>query len=163
MLTVLSITSKNIKLLKSYQIAYLVIAIILWILICLFYVAKIAILFYTIFIKKLKYYSIKMKKMLTSIWVITNCGAYILMLIGLIYDIIVLLTKGVIGSAVYMIIYFGICFLYVIFSIIDFSNIENIISIICKHPKIIKRNRNSSSSLINLKNENSKNEKEKNN
>lgn len=158
MLTVLSITSKNIKLLKSYQIAYLVIAIILWILICLFYVAKIALLFYVIFKKKLQYYSIKMKKILISIWIITNGGAYILMLIGLIYDIVVLLTKGVIGSAAYMIIYFSICFLYVIFSIIDFCNLENIVSIICKQPKKIN-NRNSSSTLG--KNETSKNVKEK--
>jgi len=162
MLTILSITSKNIKILKSYQIAYLVIAIILWILICLFYAAKIAIFFYAIFKKQLQYYSVKMKKIITLIWIITNCGAYILMLIGLIYDIIVLLTKGVIASAVYMIIYFGICFLFVIFSIIDFCNIENIVSIICKQPKKIKK-ANSNSSLGNFKNENSKNEKEKNN
>ena len=162
MLTVLSITSKNIKLLISYQIAYLVIAIILWIFICLIYVAKIALLFYAIFKKKLQYYTFKMEKILTSIWIITNCAAYILMLIGLIYDIIVLFTKGVIGSAVYMIIYFGICFLFVIFSIIDFCNIENIASIICKQTKTIK-NRNSGSSSGVLKNDSSKNDKEKNN
>ena len=161
MLTVLSITSKNIKLLKSYQIAYLVIAIILWIFICLFYAAKIALLFYAIFKKIQYYYGIKMKKFLIIIWIITNCGAYILMLIGLIYDIIVLLAKGVIGSAVYMIIYFGICLLFVIFSIIDFCIIENIISITCEKPKKIK-GINSNSSL-NIKNENSKIEKEKNN
>ena len=162
MLTVLSITSKNIKLLISYQIAYLVIAIILWIFICLIYVAKIALLFYAIFKKKLQYYAFKMEKILTSLWIITNCAAYILMLIGLIYDIIVLFTKGAIGSAVYMIIYFGICFLFVIFSIIDFCNIENIASIICKQPKIIK-SRNSGPSLGHLKNESSKFDKEKNN
>lgn len=162
MLTVLSITSKNIKLLISYQIVYLVIAIILWIFICLIYAAKIALLFYSIFKKKLQYYAFKMKKILTFIWIITNCAAYILMLIGLIYDIIVLFTKGVIGSAVYMIIYFGICFLFVIFSIIDFCNIENIASIICKQPKTIK-SRNPGSSLGHLKNDSSKYEKEKNN
>ena len=162
MLTVLSITSKNIKLLKSYQVLYLVIAIIFWILICLFYAVKIILLFYAIYKKKLQsYLAIKMKKILLWMWIITNCGAYILMLIGFIYDIIVLLSKGKIGSAVYMIIYFGICFLFVIFSIIDFCNLDNIASIICEHPKKYKRKTSSSTGY--LKNESDKILKEKNN
>ena len=54
----------------------------------------------------------------------------------LIYDI-VLLLKGEIASAIYPIIYFIICFIYLICSIIDFFFIESIVKLICEPPRII--------------------------
>ena len=60
------------------------------------------------------------------------------MLIGLIWDM-VLIASGEIANAIYVIIYFVICFIYIIFSILDYNHIEIILQIICK-PILIKRN-----------------------
>lgn len=135
-LIILFITSRNIKLLKDYQKAYLVLSIILWIVICLFYLAKILSLIYTKIMKK-KLYFFELDKKVKWTWIITNGGAYIFMLIGLIYDII-LIVKGDISSIIYVIIYFIICFVYVIFSIFDYIYLEKILILTC-HPMIIKK------------------------
>ena len=60
------------------------------------------------------------------------------MLIGLIWDM-VLIVSGEIANAIYVIIYFIICFIYIIFSILDYINNEIFLIIICE-PKLIKRN-----------------------
>jgi hypothetical protein len=59
------------------------------------------------------------------------------MLIGLIWDM-VLIVSGKIANAIYVIIYFVICFIYIIFSILDYNYNEIILKIICK-PILIKR------------------------
>jgi hypothetical protein len=60
------------------------------------------------------------------------------MLIGLIWDM-VLIASGEIANAIYVIIYFVICFIYIIFSILDYNHNEIILKIICE-PILIKRN-----------------------
>lgn len=133
--TVLCISSRNIKILKAYQQLYLVLSIILWIVICFFYLAKLGALIYVKITKK-HFNIFHLNKKLKYVWIITNGSSYLIMLIGLIYDI-VLLLKGEIASAIYPIIYFIICFIYLICSIIDFFFIESIVKLICEPPRII--------------------------
>ena len=59
------------------------------------------------------------------------------MLIGFIWDI-VLLVKGDIANSVYVIVYFIICFLYFIFSAIDYFFIETIDLLVIYRPKVVK-------------------------
>ena len=133
---VLLISSRNIRLLKGYQKLYLVLSIILWILICLIYVAKLLSLFYVKITKNfINRRKSDVEKKLRWIWFITNGCSYIFILIGLIYDI-VLIIKGEISSVVFPIIYFIICFIYFICSVVDFFFIETILKLICKIPRI---------------------------
>ena len=122
------------KILKSYQKVYLIFAIILWIIICFFYLMKLILLLYIQITKK--YFNIyKLEIKVKWILGIIYYCSYLLILIGFIYDIILLL-KGEISSAVYPIIYFVISFIYCILSVIDFYFIEDTIKLICKVPKI---------------------------
>ena len=149
MLSVLFICSRNSKLLKSYQIAYLVISILIWIFICLFYLGKLILLIYANFKEKIQItYKKSLKTLFNWLWIICNGGAYIIMFIGLIYDIKVLLIDGKIWSVIYLIIYFAICFIFIICSIIDFCYIENIIKLICEQPKKAPRNIGSSTNRL---------------
>ena len=149
MLSVLFICSRNSKLLKSYQIAYLVISILIWIFICLFYLGKLILLIYANFKEKIQItYKKSLKTLFNWLWIICNGGAYIIMFIGLIYDIKVLLIDGKIWSVIYLIIYFAICFIFIICSIIDFCYIENIIKLICEQPKKVSRNTGSSTNRL---------------
>ena len=151
MLSILFICSRNSKLLKSYQIAYLVISILIWIFICLFYLGKLILLIYTNLKEKIPSIYIKNKKLKTlfnCLWIICNGSAYIIMFIGLIYDIKVLLIDEKIWSVIYLIIYFTICFIFIICSIIDFCYIENIIKLICEQPKKAPRNIGSSTNRL---------------
>ena len=136
LLIILFISSRNISLLNDYQKAYIVISIILWIIICFFYLSKLLSLIYTEIMKK-KIYFFELDKKVKWTWIITNGCAYILMLIGLIYDII-LIAKGDISNIIYVMIYFIICFAYVICSIIDYIYLEKILILTC-HPMIIKK------------------------
>ena len=129
---ILIITSGNIKLLNRYQKAYLIISIILWIIICIYYILKLLALIY-IQIRKKFFRKHRLEQKIKLVWGIINGISYILMLIGFIYDIILLL-KGQIASVAYLIIYFIICFIYFIFSIIDFFFIESIVNLVCKIP-----------------------------
>lgn len=70
---------------------------------------------------------IKVKRVLG----ITYGCSYLIILIGFIYDIILLLEEKI-TSAVYPIIYFIICFIYFILSCIDFIFIEDTVNLICK-------------------------------
>ena len=149
MLSVLFICSRNSKLLKSYQIAYLVISILIWIFICLFYLGKLILLIYANFKEKIQItYKKSLKTLFNWLWIICNGGTYIIMFIGLIYDIKVLLIDGKIWSVIYLIIYFAICFIFIICSIIDFCYIENIIKLICEQPKKAPRNIGSSTNRL---------------
>ena len=133
---VLLISSRNISLLNAYQKLYLVLSIILWILLCLIYLAKLLSLLYVKITKKfIKMRRLEIETKLRWIWIITNGCSYLFMLIGLIYDM-VLIIKGEISSVVFPIIYFIICFIYFICSVVDFFFIETIVKLICKIPRI---------------------------
>ena len=133
---VLLISSRNISLLNAYQKLYLVLSIILWILLCLIYLAKLLSLLYVKITKKfIKRKRLEIETKLRWIWIITNGCSYLFMLIGLIYDM-VLIIKGEISSVVFPIIYFIICFVYFICSVIDFFFIDTIVRSICEIPII---------------------------
>ena len=134
---ILLISSRNIKILNDLQKSYLVLAIILWLLISLKYFAKLLLLIYTQITKK-RFYIPKIHNKFNLVWIISNGCALIFMLIGLIWDM-VLIVSGDIANAIYVIIYFVICFIYIIFSILDFNYNEIILKLICK-PILIKRN-----------------------
>jgi len=134
---ILFISSRNIKILNDLQKAYLILSIILWLLISLKYLAKLLLLIY-IQITKKRFYIPKIEKKFNLIWIISNGCSLILMLIGLIWDM-VLIVSGDIANVIYVIIYFVICFICIIFSILDYNYNEIILKIICK-PIVIKRN-----------------------
>ena len=81
------------------------------------------------------------------------------MVIGFIYDI-VLLLKGEIASVVYPIIYFVTCFIYVIFSLIDFFFIESTVRLILNvriiDPKKISKSQLEEKEVENINDENKK-------
>ena len=130
MTSVLCISARNIKLLKPYQKVYLIFSIVLWLIICIFYLLKFVILLYTQISKKyLNHFKLEIK--VKRVIGITYGCSYLLILIGFFYDIILLLEEKI-GSAIYLIIYFIISFIYFILSIIDFFFIEDTISMINK-------------------------------
>ena len=77
------------------------------------------------------------------IWGITNGGAYLFMLIGFVYDI-VLLLKGEITSVVYPIIYFVIFFIYFILSLTDFFFTESTVRLIINPRRLDSKEKNKS-------------------
>lgn len=138
---VLFISSRNIKLLKGYQKFYLIISIIVFIIIFLCYLATIIILIYTQFIEKIPFRSSKTKEKIKIVWFIVYGCCFLIMLIGLIYDI-VLLIKGEISNVVYTIIYFIICFVYLILSVVEFFLIEEMTHLIIQRPNLPKGDEN---------------------
>ena len=95
-------------------------SIIIWLIITLYYIAK---LFFLIFfeIKRKKYKVLDVErifKIFKLSWLIIFGLVFLFMFIGFIYDIVKII-KGQLGSAVYPIIYFIVCFAYVILSFFD--------------------------------------------
>ena len=134
-LIILFICTKNIKILQGIQIFYFIVTILIWIFICIIYLGKLILLIINNKKKKISYfYNKKLKKYLISSWIITNGGAYLTMIIGFIYDIIVLIKGEKIGTVVYLIIYFSVFFVFVILSIIDFLYIDYIIILVLERP-----------------------------
>ena len=133
---ILFISSRNIKILNDYQKAYLVLSIILWLLMSLKYLVKLILLIY-VHISKKRFYKPKIEKKAKLVWIISNGCTYLFMLIGLIYDM-ALIVSGDISSVIYVIIYFLICFIYIICSIFDYNYNYIILKIIFK-PLIKKK------------------------
>ena len=131
--TILCFSARNINILNGYQKFYLILAIIIFLIICIIYLLKLISLIYTKIKQKFDI-SIKVKKILKWSWIISNGICYLIMLIGFIYDIIFILI-GKISNAVYPIIYFIICFIYFIFSIFDYNFIEIIDKLIREQPQ----------------------------
>ena len=129
-LSFLFIITNNIKLLKAYQKTYLAFSIIIWLLICITYFAKVVAYPIVEFYKKFNYND-NIKKILIWVWVILNSGAYLMMLIGFIYDIVILLKDGRIARAAYFIVYLAVCFIYIILSLFDFFFIDYYIKLYC--------------------------------
>ena len=124
------------KLLKVYQKCYLILSLILFLLITIFHLTKIISLIYVQITKK-NFSIYRADKKVKIVWIVFNASCFIIMLIGFIWDI-VLLVKGDIANVVYVIVYFIICFLYFIFSVIDYLYIETITLLVIYRPKVGK-------------------------
>lgn len=134
-LIILLISSRNIKILKSYQKLYLVLTIIFWFLIVIKYLLKLSALIY-VNVKKEKFkFKENIKIALKLSWIITNIPAYIIMVIALIYDSCEII-KGNIKDITYEIIFSTIFFLFVCFTINDYYQSGIFINLISE--KVIK-------------------------
>ena len=127
-------SSRNIKILEPYQILYLSLSIILWIIITIYYLTKICLLIYIKLIKRIRIpiESVdKIVKIATLIWYIVFGLAFGFLFIGLITDIVAM-VKGNIGTYEYPVIYFFVGFCYIILSFFDYILIEQYIYLIFK-------------------------------
>ena len=117
---ILCISGRNSNSLKPYQRAYLSFSIIFWLIITIYYLSKlIFLIFIEIKRKKHKVPDVeKIFKIFKLCWLIIFGLVFLFMFIGFIYDIVKII-KGQLGSAVYPIIYFIVCFAYVILSFFD--------------------------------------------
>ena len=109
-------SSRNIKILEPYQILYLSLSIILWIIITIYYLTKICLLIYIKLIKRIRIpiESVdKIVKIATLIWYIVFGLAFGFLFIGLITDIVAM-VKGNIGTYEYPVIYFFVGFCYIL-------------------------------------------------
>ena len=117
---ILCISGRNANSLKPYQRAYLSFSIIFWLIITIYYLSKlIFLIFIEIKRKKHKVPDVeKIFKIFKLCWLIIFGLVFLFMFIGFIYDIVKII-QGQIGTVVYPIIYFIVCFAYVILSFFD--------------------------------------------
>jgi hypothetical protein len=137
-LIILLISSRNIKLLKSYQKLYLVITIILWFLIVINYLLKFSVLI-LVDVKKKKFeFKKKIKLALKLAWTVTNIPAYIIMIIAFVNDSIEII-RGNVADITYEIIFSSICILFVCFTINDYYQFGIFVYLISEKVMIIKK------------------------
>lgn len=137
-LIILLISSRNIKLLKSYQKLYLALSIIVWSLIVIRYFCKFGLVI-VLKILKIKFQCQKLIKVILKLsWIIVNIPAYIIMLIAFINDIFQIL-KGNVAYILYECIFCTICYIFICFTINDFYNLKYISYLICDKTIIIKK------------------------
>lgn len=137
-LIILLISSRNIKLLKSYQKLYLVLTIIIWFLIVIKYLLKFSALI-IVNIKKKKFeFKEKIKIALKLAWAVTNIPAYIIMIIAFVYDCCEII-RGNVADITYEIIFSSIYILFVCFTINDYYQFEIFVNLISEIVVIIKK------------------------
>ena len=137
-LIILLISSRNIKLLKSYQKLYLVLAIIILFLIVIKYLLKFSALI-IVNVKKKKFeFKEKIKIALKLAWAVTNIPAYIIMIIAFVYDCCEII-RGNVADITYEIIFSSICILFVCFTINDYYQFEIFVNLISEIVVIIKK------------------------
>ena len=137
-LIILLISSRNIKLLKSYQKLYLVLTIIIWFLIVIKYLLKFSALI-IVNIKKKKFeFKEKIKIALKLAWAVINIPAYIIMIIAFVYDCCEII-RGNVADITYEIIFSSICILFVCFTINDYYQFEIFVNLISEIVVIIKK------------------------
>ena len=111
-LSVLAIICYNITLLKFYQIIYLILCIIFWIVIAFYSIYKL----FLILFGKFSFENASSKN-----WRIVHFPSYILILIGLIYDAIIIPFKsGSGGWLMYFFIFFVFTIIYLILCNLDY-------------------------------------------
>ena len=150
---IICISARNIHILKPYQKAYLVFSVIIWLLITLYFCAKLVCLIYTkITKKKLNVNNVDgVYRIFKLCWIIIFGLAFLFMFIGFIYDIAIII-EGKIGSIVYPVIYFIVCFTYSILSFFDFIFNEKYIYLILRKRRVVEK----SSDNLELNNDESK-------
>ena len=111
---------KKYSLLKPHQALYLVLSIIIWLLIALYHILKFGLLIFFCFRRKFHVLSVKYYAYFINLfWLIIYDITFLFMFIGFIYDI-AMIINGKIETIVYPIIYFVVCFVYVIISFFDY-------------------------------------------
>lgn len=134
------ITSRNSNILKPFQKAYLAFAIIIWLLITIYYLVKLVCMIVSqVTGKKYQLEPFKVDevfKIFKLCWIIIFGLAFIFMFIGFIYDIAIII-KGQIGTFIYPFIYFIVCFAYAILSFFDYIFNEKFIYLILANIRVI--------------------------
>ena len=134
------ITSRNSNILKPFQKAYLAFAIIIWLLITIYYLVKLVCMIVSqVTGKKYQLEPFKVDevfKIFKLCWIIIFGLAFIFMFIGFIYDIAIII-KGQIGTFIYPFIYFIVCFAYAILSFFDYIFNEKFIYLILAKMRVI--------------------------
>ena len=103
----------DITLLDWYQYIYLILAIIIWLLLFLTYVAKLVL----ILIRKLP------SKYILLTWLVLNIPASVFFLIAFIFDL-VMFKQDDINWSLYIIIFVVVCFVFIVFTGFDFFLIK---------------------------------------
>ena len=140
---ILSIAARNTKILAPYQRAFLAFSLIIWIIITLYLFAKIVLLIiFEIIRKKHKVDSVKFIYTIFKLcWYSVFGLAFAFMFIGFIYDIF-MIAKGHIGTVVFPVVYFIVCFVHVILSFFDFIFSEKYFYLILDNKTIIQSEEN---------------------
>ena len=131
---IICISSRNSGILEPYQKAYLAFSVIIWLIITLYFIAKLVCMIIVQITRKK--YGIKnvddVFKKFKLCWFFIFGLAFLFMFIGFIYDI-ALIIKGKIGTIAYPFIYFIVCFAYAILSFFDFIFNEKFIYLILRN------------------------------
>ena len=135
-LIILLISTRNIKLLKSYQKLYLFFSTFIWFLIVIFLFAKLAVALILNLLNKKFHCEKFITVILLLSWKIANISAYIIMLIAFLYDICLIIFKGNFSSIIYEFCFWFICFIFIRFSINDYYNLDKILYLICEKNNI---------------------------
>jgi len=133
---ILCISARNSSILKPFQVCYLAFAIIIWLLLTLYHILKLsALIIFRIRNKPHDVSSVpKYAFMVHIFWIIVYGLAFLFMFVGFIYDI-AMIINGKIAIIIYPVIYFVICFVYVILSFFDYIFKEKAIYLIIKNRK----------------------------
>lgn len=141
---ILCISARNSSILKPFQVCYLAFAIIIWLLLTLYHILKLSALI--IFrIRKNPHGVSSVPKyafMVHIFWIIVYGLAFLFMFVGFIYDI-AMIINGKIAIIIYPVIYFVICFVYIILSFFDYIFKEKAIYLIIKNLKKVEIPKNS--------------------
>lgn len=132
----LCVSARNTSILKPFQICYLAFAIIIWLLLTLYHILKLsALIIFRIRNKPHDVSSVQKYAFMVHIfWIIVYGLAFLFMFVGFIYDI-AMIINGKIAIIIYPVIYFVICFVYIILSFFDYIFKEKAIYLIIKNRK----------------------------
>ena len=107
---ILCLSGRNAVVLKPYQVLYLALSIIIWLLITFYHFLKIGVLIIFRFRKVREVASVKWYAYFNNLfWIIVYGVAFLFMFIGFIYDI-AMIIKGKIATITYPFIYFIVCY-----------------------------------------------------
>ena len=131
-LTILFLICYNISILNFFQILYLILSILIWILLLLYSFYK---LFLIILGKTLE------ENILKKLWKIVNFPAFSIIGISLIYDLIRVSSKnGLVWFLFYFLSFFFISIIFTFLTIFDYFEIKNQVEISNKKSKAIPLN-----------------------
>ena len=141
---IICISAGNSSILKPFQVCYLAFSVIIWLLLTLYHMLKLAVL---IIFRLIKYIHLvknvqKYAFIIHIFWLIVYGLAFLFMLIGFIYDI-AMIIDGKIATIVYPVIYFVVCLVYVILSFFDYIFKEKALNLIWKKRRREKAPHNS--------------------
>ena len=131
---IICISAGNSSILKPFQVCYLAFSVIIWLLLTLYHMLKLAVL---IIFRLIKYIHLvknvqKYAFIIHIFWLIVYGLAFLFMLIGFIYDI-AMIIDGKISTIAYPVIYFVVCLVYAILSFFDYIFKEKVLYLFLKN------------------------------